>query len=206
MYIMNMIHFLMILDDFGVFCLNVNGRTNGRNHGRTDPFIEDASKKRNTCHDSIRSSRNRCRNSWETSHNHGFTVLLPMSRDHLIKPRRYITARLCHFATNISWSHAGLKLRDVSVFHVFCLYSDKFPEQKSCFVALLKVQKAKLGTKIERKKVLDWKENCLVDTLHYRFVMKWNEMKDIYCTIANTMHKGTIWIYNEINPFPPCSL
>ena len=41
MYILNMIHFLMILANFGVFSLMVmDGRTYGRTHGRTDPLIE----------------------------------------------------------------------------------------------------------------------------------------------------------------------
>ena len=47
-YILNMIHFLMILGDFGCFFQNANGhtdtrtngRTNGRTDGRTDPHIE----------------------------------------------------------------------------------------------------------------------------------------------------------------------
>ena len=37
MYILNMIHFLMILADFVVFSLMV---TDGRTYGRTDPLIE----------------------------------------------------------------------------------------------------------------------------------------------------------------------
>ena len=49
MYILNMIHFLMILANFGVFSLMVtdgrtygrtDGRTYGRTYGRTDPLIE----------------------------------------------------------------------------------------------------------------------------------------------------------------------
>ena len=42
MYILNMIHFLMILADFGVFSLMVtDGRTYGRTYdGRTNPLIE----------------------------------------------------------------------------------------------------------------------------------------------------------------------
>ena len=47
-YILDMIHFLMILGDFGMFFLNANGRTDGhtdgrtdgRTYGRTDLFIE----------------------------------------------------------------------------------------------------------------------------------------------------------------------
>ena len=45
MYILNMVHFLMILADFGVFSLMVtdghtDGHTDIRTYGRTDPFIE----------------------------------------------------------------------------------------------------------------------------------------------------------------------
>ena len=42
MYILNMLHFLMILDDFGVFTINERtyGQTYRRTHGRRDPFIE----------------------------------------------------------------------------------------------------------------------------------------------------------------------
>ena len=36
-YVLNMIHFLMILADFGVFSLMV---TDGRTYGRTNPHIE----------------------------------------------------------------------------------------------------------------------------------------------------------------------
>ena len=56
-YVLNMIHFLMILADFGVFSLMVTdghtdgrtyghtdirtyGHTDGRTYGRTDPLIE----------------------------------------------------------------------------------------------------------------------------------------------------------------------
>ena len=42
-YILDVIHFLMILGDFGVFFLNANGRTDGRTDIRTDrPFYRDA--------------------------------------------------------------------------------------------------------------------------------------------------------------------
>ena len=34
-YILDVIHFLMILGDFGVFFLNANGRTDGHTDGRT---------------------------------------------------------------------------------------------------------------------------------------------------------------------------
>ena len=45
MYILNMIHFLMILAYFAVFSLMVtdgrmDGRTDGHTDGRTDPLIE----------------------------------------------------------------------------------------------------------------------------------------------------------------------
>ena len=43
-YILDVIHFLMILGDFGMFFLNANGRTDGhtdgRTYGRKDPYIE----------------------------------------------------------------------------------------------------------------------------------------------------------------------